>query len=115
MSFMFSLHCRKSDPMLKHVLSSCGAAASSTFSESFSSSFLAELEPPPGIGSREQGDLDILLSVVTSLVSALNGGLNSSILPSNSLIFSGSSAWSKKKIYLTQPDYAASIMSCDCV
>lgn len=101
--------------MLKQVLSLSGAASFSTLTESFSSSFLCALAPPAGIGSREHGLLQILLSVVTSLVTFLNGGLNSSILPSNSLIFSGSNAVSKKNIYLTHPEYAASMISCDLV
>jgi len=92
--------------MLKQVLSVSIFCSFSTVTTPFNSLNLADADLllPEGIWSREQEDLHMRLSVVTSFVSFFWGGLNSSALPVNSLIFSGSNGVSKKNIYLTQPD-----------
>lgn len=98
--------------MLKHVLSVSIVGDFSRVTELFRYSFLGVFEEV-GIGSRLQGDLQIRLSVVTSLASFCPGGLNISILLLKSLTTSASRDESKKNKYLTQPVYAASIISCD--
>ena len=97
--------CLLKKPMLKHVLSVSIMASFSILTLPFNSSFLCEDEDevPDGIGSRVHCDLQILLSVVTSLASFLLGGLKSSILFAKSLTTSASIAESKKNIYLTYP------------